>query len=591
MQLPASMQEPADRCAIEITGLKDAVTQQDLERFLRPLVPGLTSISYAGTRSRKCTIEVASRVQAQAALNVLNQQRDPAIVFRGTLRASIVAPSGHSASFTQMEVEQRWAFIDATALDPAQQEAKNTTDLHELFERLGDGAMRTSLEKFVERKRLDEDRVLKEMYLAFGRPCEMVFAGARGERVQHVLRARENVQEAHLDQFRSLFNDMPNEARRTGIDGTLHRISRSFHAVAKRATAVTARVGRTIQGTVLPMLVDTTAVEPLDALAQACTRGLLIIGQPNVGKTTVLRELARLLSHGDKRVVCIVDKSLEIAGTGVVPHEAIGNARVLTVERPQDQDKVMIEAVENQSPDIVIVDELTNKEQCNAARTITGRGVAVVATVHGDGLSSLMNDHERSLLFGGFASVTLSAKEAEARPDKLRQVTKRTGGTVFGTAVELRGYYDFILHDDLEGAVDKYLDNLPMQASWRVREGRDVISTPLIGCRQQGSVVGFGYARLRRGEKLTMSEDGGGVDFQATDPVSGQRIWTEVGGPSSNIYERTHRQNEAFSFGAGSGAPHSPRNDAAMGHGTPPAMGRVPGGPTFRMAGGGAPSP
>ena len=194
-------------------------------------------------------------------------------------------------------------------------------------------------------------------------------------------------------------------------------------------------------------------------------------------QTTVLRELARLLSAGSSRVVVIVDKSMEIAGTaaviiwrtcrrrlklarrdadahsaayhpgtGTVPHDAIGNARVLTVEKAEDQAKVMIEAVENQSPDVIIVDELSNKEECHAARTITGRGVAIVATarsapisrtsspsppaiaslpisqVHGDGLATVLSDHERALLLGGVASVTLSAREAEARPDKLRQV-------------------------------------------------------------------------------------------------------------------------------------------------------------------------
>jgi stage III sporulation protein SpoIIIAA len=135
---------------------------------------------------------------------------------------------------------------------------------------------------------------------------------------------------------------------------------------------------------------------------------------------------------------------MEICGTGVVPHEAIGNARVLTVERPELQDKVMIEAVENQSPEIVIVDEISNKEQCQAARTIVGRGVSLVATVHGATLANLINDPDRSVLVGGITSVTLSAREAEARADKLRQVSKRMQAAVFGAAVELRGYYDLV---------------------------------------------------------------------------------------------------------------------------------------------------
>ena len=110
-------------------------------------------------------------------------------------------------------------------------------------------------------------------------------------------------------------------------------------------------MGRTIQGHTLPMLVEQPCAAPLDALAELARNGLLLIGPPNVGKTTVLRELARLLSDGDRRVVVVVDKSLEIAGTGVVPHAAIGHARVLTVEHPAQQHRVMLEAVENQSPD------------------------------------------------------------------------------------------------------------------------------------------------------------------------------------------------------------------------------------------------
>ena len=292
------------------------------------------------------------------------------------------------------------------------------------------------------------------------------------------------------------------------------------------------------------MLIDSSSTDPIEALAHRAKHGLLLIGQPNVGKTTVLRELARLLSAGSSRVVVIVDKSMEIAGTGLVPHDAIGHARVLTVEKQEDQAKVMIEAVENQSPDIIIVDELSNKEECNAARTITGRGVAIVATVHGDGLASLLNDNDRSLLVGGVASVTLSAREAEARPDKLRQVSKRFGTAVFGTAVELRGYKDWIVHEDLEAAVDKYLDYVPFEASWRQREGNEVVATPVVGCRQQGSSVGFAYARLRCSESLSSSE---GVNFMATDPVSGQRMWTELG-HNSKVYEQTRR-------GPGNGAP------------------------------------
>lgn len=428
----------------------------------------------------------------------------------------------------------------------AEQKEKNAEDATKIFDRLGNTPMRQSLEaEILRRASQAPPQVLKEIYLALGRRCELVFAGGATGRQEKVTSA-EKAKHEHLDQFLPLFDGLPAENRRTGIEETLHRISRTVHAITKGTVAITARIGRTIQGGVLPMIVDSSAVSPEEALAQALSKGLLLIGPPNAGKTTVLRELARLLSRGNSRVVVIVDKSLEIAGTGTVPHEAIGDARVLTVERPQDQHKYLIEAVENQSPDFVIVDELSTKEECQAARTITGRGVAVIASVHGESLAQIVNDPERSLLCGGVASVTLSAREAEARPDKLRQVSRRYGSSVFGAALELRGYEDWIFHHDLETAVDKFLDFTPFAASWRKREAEAVVATPLLACRQPGSSVGFAYARLRRGESLAVSE--GPVDFTALDPASSQRLWTETSA-GSRIFERTSRSSSGgFSF-------------------------------------------
>ena len=334
--------EGSGSVSVEITGLLHRLSSIDLESFIRRSCPGVVSI--APERGR-ATVEFASRTYAESAARSLNAVRDPMVAFspRGAeprLRASVKATSSTSAAFRQDEVEVCWRYVDDTCPPMAAQEVINAADLAALFNHLGETPMRASLESEVARRRVEERLVIKELYLAVGRSCELVFAGERGRQDTVILRSSEKVLESHLDQFRALFGAMPAEARRTGIDNTLHRISRSIHAVSKRATAVTARVGRTIQGTVLPMLVDSSATDPLEALAQMCSRGLLIIGQPNVGKTTVLRELARLLAERDKRVVVIVDKSMEIAGTGVVPHEAIGNARVLTVDRPTEQDRV-----------------------------------------------------------------------------------------------------------------------------------------------------------------------------------------------------------------------------------------------------------
>ena len=233
-----------------------------------------------------------------------------------------------------------------------------------------------------------------------------------------------------------------------GIDATLHRVSRTVHAITKATTAITARVGRSIEGHVVPLLIDRpprSENEASDRLAARLSRGAMLVGPPNVGKTTVLREIARVLSGGCNRVVVIVDKSLEIGGTGAIPHRAIGNARVIQVDQKGRQHTAMLEAVENQSPDFIVVDEISTKEEAAAARTISGRGVAVIATVHGETLAQIVGCPERSLLVGGVASVTLSGREAAEREDGRRQVQKRCGRPVFHTAIELRGFSDWVV--------------------------------------------------------------------------------------------------------------------------------------------------
>jgi nucleoside-triphosphatase THEP1 len=345
-----------------------------------------------------------------------------------------------------------------------------------------------------------------------------------------VLRSNELVGAEHLAPFLPLFDGLDRAARRAGVDGTLHRISRSIHAVGAEPIAITARVGRTLQGQILPMLLpQPTAPQPSWlprtahhdeaaaslAVATLASRSLLLIGPPNVGKTTALRELARLLSLSDKLVVVIVDKSLEIAGTAQVPHAAIGNARVLTAESPQHQHRAMLEAVENQSPDVIIIDEISTKEECQAARTIAGRGVALVASVHGDSLAGLIGDAERSVLIGGIQAVTLSAREAAARADGRRTVQRRYGPPVFGAAIELRGFGECVVHSSVEKAVDALLDHTTCEAWWhRVKPGSPrnadegsgvVVATPVVAVPCEGRAPA--YAALSKGARVEAETD------------------------------------------------------------------------------------
>eukprot|EP00947_MAST-08B_sp_MAST-8B-sp1_P000996 g996.t1 len=375
-------------------------------------------------------------------------------------------------AYTERRKVKRWSYVDVTASTALEQRAANASDLQALYDRIPEGEVRTAIEGAVaERQQSSARAVLKEIYLALGRHCELVFtAGSGGKNATDILRSDEVCALEHIESFLPMFEDLPADLRRTGIDETLHRISRTVHAVKRETTAITARVGRSIQGHVVPMLLpspgpaDDQAAS--DALAGVVRGGLLLIGPPNVGKTTVLRELARVLSGGRRRVVVVVDKSLEIAGTGAIPHPAIGNARVLTVTHPRRQHEVMLEAVENQSPDVVVVDELSTREEAAAARTISGRGVAVIATVHGESLTQIVHCPERSMLVGGVTSVTLSGREATGRADRRRQVQKRCGPAVFSGALELRGFSDWIHHDDVEKATDALLDFEPTPATW-----------------------------------------------------------------------------------------------------------------------------
>jgi stage III sporulation protein AA len=255
------------------------------------------------------------------------------------------------------------------------------------------------------------------------------------------------------------FAGLPDKLRRTGVDGTLHRISRTVNPISGECTTVAARIGRVIQGHVEALLSTAHTKGVLDG-----RKSVLIIGPPNVGKTTVLREFARVLSEertssGQRhRVVAVVDKSLEIAGSGNIPHSSIGPCRVLQVDNPENQHASMIEAVENQSPDVVVVDEITNRRQAEAARTIAQRGVAIVATVHGAGLPSIINDPERRELVGGVTSgVLLSDTAAKERADGRKAVEKRRGDPAFDIAIEIRGFHDWIIHEDIGAAVDAYV--------------------------------------------------------------------------------------------------------------------------------------
>jgi len=241
---------------------------------------------------------------------------------------------------------------------------------------------------------------------------------------------------------------------RAGIERTLHRISGILNRQGE-VIGLTCRVGRAVFGTV-------------DIVRDILESGksLLLLGRPGVGKTTLLREAARILA--EKKRVIIVDTSNEIAGDGDIPHPAIGRARRMQVEKPTLQHEVMIEAVENHMPEVIIIDEIGRQLEAEAARTIAERGVQLVGTAHGITLENLLINPTLSDLVGGVDSVTLSDEEARRRGTQ-KSVLERRGPPTFDVLVEIQDRQTFAVHHDVARSVDMLLRQKPLAPEIRYR--------------------------------------------------------------------------------------------------------------------------
>lgn len=183
---------------------------------------------------------------------------------------------------------------------------------------------------------------------------------------------------------------------------------------------------------------------------------MLLLGRPGVGKTTALREIARVLADDLDRRVVVIDTSNEIAGDGDIPHPAIGRARRLQVPRPGLQHRVMIEAVENHMPEVIVIDEIGTEAETRAARTIAERGVQLVATAHGNELANLLRNPSLQDLLGGIETVTLGDEEARRRGSR-KAVLERAADPTFPLAVELQSRSRWLVHLDVAGSVDRLL--------------------------------------------------------------------------------------------------------------------------------------
>lgn len=231
---------------------------------------------------------------------------------------------------------------------------------------------------------------------------------------------------------------------RAGIEQTLHRISAMRNRSGK-VIGLTCRVGRAVFGTI-------GMIRDLVERGQS----ILMLGRPGVGKTTALREIARVLADDLQRRVVIIDTSNEIAGDGDIPHPAIGRARRMQVAKPEFQHQVMIEAVENHMPEVIVIDEIGTELEATAARTIAERGVQLVGTAHGNQLENLIKNPTLSDLVGGIQSVTLGDDEARRRGSQ-KSVLERKAPPTFDIAIEMQERQRWVVHENVSETVDSLL--------------------------------------------------------------------------------------------------------------------------------------
>ncbi|TET40124.1 MAG: AAA family ATPase [Dehalococcoidia bacterium] len=304
-----------------------------------------------------------------------------------------------------------------------------TDDLEGLLERLPP--------KIAQPLKGEDRNELLEVVMDLGRPPEARYPG------REVVLSDREVTAEDIEYIVSRIGVFSGD-NRAGIERTLHRIS-AIRNREGQIVGLTCRVGRAVFGTI-------GIIEDLIRSGES----ILLLGRPGVGKTTMLREVARVLADDLKKRVVIVDTSNEIAGDGDIPHPAIGRARRMQVPTPRLQHAVMIEAVENHMPEVIVIDEIGTELEAQAAGTIAERGVQLVATAHGNTLENLIMNPTLSDLIGGVQTVTLGDEEAKRRGTR-KSILERKVPPTFDIVVEIQDWYHVAIHSDVAAVVDAML--------------------------------------------------------------------------------------------------------------------------------------
>lgn len=254
---------------------------------------------------------------------------------------------------------------------------------------------------------------------------------------------------------------------RAGLESTLHRIS-CMRDRDDTIIGLTIRVGRAIEGT----------VDIIEDLLET-GKSLLFLGKPGSGKTTLIRESARVLADAFGKRVVIVDSASEIAGLGAVPHRGIGRARRMHVPNPSKQPAVMLEATCNHYPEVLLVDEIGDDKEAAACKTIAERGVMLIASAHGITLDNLAKNPVLSKILGGVTTVTISDERAE-RLGTSKSIREREAPATFPIIVQVYDYNTLVVHHDADAAVDALLNGHQLQAEERTRNSDGTITKKVI---------------------------------------------------------------------------------------------------------------